>query len=245
MCTVVYIPHLGKHFFASLRDEDPQRASTVPRFYQDGKSGFIAPVDPVAGGTWFGVSSFGTVVILLNGAFHDHVKHLTYRRSRGLIVKELLQSAMPVVDWLLMDLDGIEPFTLVVFENEHLFQLVWDGKLKNRLMLDGTKPQIWSSSTLYDQKAKTLRADLFAGWMDKEPAISSDSLLEFFRNVQDDVNGFIMHRNEKLKTLSYTFAALEVTNSVQVKYTDFIHPSVHTIDLSLVSAQPSCDLFNA
>lgn len=115
MCTVVFIPKGDKFYFASLRDESPLRPkAVVPDIYRGEDTVILSPIDALAGGTWLGVTSLGSVIILLNGGFEKHERKANYRKSRGLIVSELLASNLPVVNWNSMDMNGVEPFTLVV-----------------------------------------------------------------------------------------------------------------------------------
>lgn len=206
MCTVVYIPGDNNCFFASLRDESPQRPhATVPDIYVVGNSSFLSPLDPMAGGTWIGVNEVGNVILLLNGGFENHQKKKSYRKSRGLIVSELLISEIPVVDWNLMDLEDIEPFTLITRADGNLFQLVWDGTDKHRIRLESNLPHIWSSATLYNAGVRTYREELFQNWVAMNPPVSKLSVLNFFKSYTDIENGFIMNRNDEIKTLSYSF----------------------------------------
>ena len=135
MCTVTFIPANGRYYFASLRDENPerQRAIIPEQIYTAGKCSFIAPVDPLGGGTWAGVNELGNVIILLNGGFKNHTKKNDYVKSRGSIVTYLLKVEAPLNDWYLMELDNIEPFTLITWTGEKLFQLVWDGEKNTNL----------------------------------------------------------------------------------------------------------------
>jgi len=222
MCTVVYIRSHSNVYFASLRDESPERLSAIaPLINIDNAIKFISPVDALAGGTWAGVNENKTVIILLNGAFGKHHKKPFYRKSRGLIVSELLSAEMPVADWKLMDMKDIEPYTLVVLNDNKLFELVWDGTKKHSLFLDDTKPHIWSSSTLYNSAAKKIRADLYHNWTITEPSITKITLLDFFKSYCDIMDGFIMNRNETVKTLSYSFITIEVDGTAQFEYDDF------------------------
>ena len=98
MCTVVFIPKGDKYFFASLRDESPLRPrAAVPTIYKEGDAVILSPIDAMAGGTWLGVTASGSIIILLNGGFKKHERKTNYRKSRGLIVTELLASNLPVV----------------------------------------------------------------------------------------------------------------------------------------------------
>jgi uncharacterized protein with NRDE domain len=209
MCTVVFMPGSNKYYFASLRDEDPKRAkATIPTLQSNNEVMYLSPTDPVGGGTWIGVNETGHVIILLNGGFEKHRVRGPYLKSRGVIVKDILSSAMPVVDWMLMDMENIEPYTLVVSADNNLFQLVWDGTAKHKIRLTTDTPHLWSSSTLYNNKTKTYRAELFENWIATNPKISKKSLLDFFNSVGDNENGFIINRNECIKTLSYSFIEL-------------------------------------
>ena len=228
MCTVVFIPKGEKYFFASLRDESPLRpAALAPDIYKDGDAVILSPIDAMAGGTWLGVTASGSVIILLNGGFEKHVRQTNYRKSRGHIVKELLATDLPEENWNLMDMQDVEPYTLVVCNDGKLFQLVWDGINKHNEMLKPNHPYIWSSATLYGHQARTYRKALFKQWIEMNPSISTPSLLNFFRSYTDSENGFLMNRNEQTKTLSYTFIELLKGESVKLQYFDLLNDTCH------------------
>ncbi len=222
MCTVVFIPDKEKYYFASLRDENPNRLEAiVPFLTNTNNCNFLAPRDPKGGGTWAGINEYGNVIILLNGGFKNHTKQNNYSKSRGIIVTELLLTKTPVAEWTLFDLDNIEPFTLIVWAEEKLSQLVWDGKSKTLINLSSKEPHIWSSATLYSDNTKNYRTKLFKKWMTTEPYLSKFSLLNFFKTYNENYNGFLMKRGENIKTLSYTFIEIKTTNTATVSYYDF------------------------
>lgn len=221
MCTVVFIPKGNTYFFASLRDESPLRPVALAPSINEGDTKVLSPVDTKAGGTWLGITVAGTVIILLNGGFEKHVCTKNYRKSRGLIVAELLQSQSPVESWNLMDMNGIEPCTLVLLNEGNLFQLVWDGANKHSIQLDPGEPRIWSSATLYDQQASQYRSQLFHQWMGMNMPVSSHSLLDFFKSFTDSENGFLINRAGRVKTLSYSFIELHAGATATLSYHDF------------------------
>lgn len=191
MCTVVFIPKGGKYFFASLRDENPLRPrAAVPTIYKDADAVILSPIDAMAGGTWLGVTDSGNVIILLNGGFKKHERKTNYRKSRGLIVAELLACNSLVKSWNLMDMQGVEPYTLVVWNEGNLFQLVWDGENKHGVILKPNQPYIWSSATLYDSESRNYRSKLFHRWIGMNTTVSSLSLFIFFKSFTDNENGF-------------------------------------------------------
>lgn len=239
MCTVIFIPENNKKIFASLRDEDPLRPTAInPELVTINDTTILSPKDALAGGTWLGINDHNNVIILLNGAFEKHQRKKSYRKSRGLIVSELLALEMPIVDWELMNLEDIEPFTLIVWSNYMLFQLVWDGITKHRARLDATIPHLFSSSTLYTAESKAKRVLLFENWIAKNPLITELSLLNFFKSYNDNENGFIMNRNEKVKTLSYSYIELKDNRVAELSYYD-LNQFAHSTQTILMKTNPN------
>jgi len=221
MCTVAYIPLKNKLLFASLRDENPLREKALrPRLQRTGSAPFLAPLDPSGGGSWVGINRRGCVVILLNGGFRKHARKEHYRKSRGQIVTEMLMDETPLVMWGLLDLRQIEPFTLIVWHCGKLFQLVWNGKKKSRIALPQNRPLLWSSVTLYKSESRKKRSGLFSHWASKELKASPENLFSFFQSVDDPRNGFLVNREEKIKTLSFTTLELSGSGKAGIRYQD-------------------------
>jgi uncharacterized protein with NRDE domain len=245
MCTVVFIPEDDKLIFASLRDENPFRPIAIlPEIVKDNETTILAPQDALAGGTWLGINDSNNILILLNGGFEKHIRSNTYRKSRGLIVTELLSSNIPVIDWQIMEMKEIEPYTLVVWSEDMLFQLVWDGIKKHRIKLDSTKPHIFSSSTLYPTEAKTNRQELFHQWMGSKPKVTKLSLLNFFESSLDSINGFIINRKDEIKTLSYSFIELIEQTQAQFDYYDLQNNSHNTQYIKMKKSEKDCTIPN-
>ncbi len=239
MCTVLFIPGKSKLNFVSLRDENPTRpAAGIPEFWEQTDVKFMAPKDKLAGGTWIGTNELNTVIILLNGGFENHQRSDHYIRSRGIIVTELLGSLDPINDWGKMKLINIEPFTLIIWSNLSLYQLVWDGIHKHSISLNPSLPYLFSSSTLYNSESKKIREDLFENWMIKKPEINVESVLDFFKTYPDSFNGFIMNRNEEIKTLSYSFIEITNNDTATMYYQNFKNGTFHRLTLEKISSNP-------
>lgn len=203
MCTVTYIPFGNNIIFSSLRDEDPQRPRAV--FHETThKEGIYGPADPKGGGTWFAANTHGQVVILLNGGFEKHHSSGPYRKSRGLIVNEMIRSQEFHSCWENLQLEGIEPFTLITHHAHTLQQRVWDGQSKHVIHPDASRPQVWSSVTLYDEVARKIRKEKFETWCERQTASKHLDIMDCYRDFNDSENGFLMNRNETVKTLSHT-----------------------------------------
>ncbi len=224
MCTVSFVASNGKIIITSNRDEKIIRPGAIePKNYFINNKNIIFPKDPKAGGTWFAVDESGTILVLLNGANEKHKVELPYRKSRGLIVLEIISSVSPKDFWQEINLDKIEPFTLVLFQNGVLFQLCWDGNHKEATALDITKNHIWSSVTLYPKEIRENRANWFHAFLDSNPTVSEKEMLDFHRytEAENQENGLVINRKEELKTLSITQSVIE-KNKVSILHYDLI-----------------------
>jgi hypothetical protein len=224
MCTVSFVTANDKIIITSNRDEQTVRPSAIPpKIYSVNGQHLIFPKDPKAGGTWFVANENGTILVLLNGANEKHQVQLSYRKSRGLIVLEIISSISPKDFWTEIDLDTIEPFTLVLLQNNALFQLRWNGKEKETTPLEINQNHIWSSSTLYPLEVREQRSNWFHTFMAQNSEISESKMHDFHRYTEEgnDENGLVINRNDEMKTLSITQAVLE-KNKVSILHYDLI-----------------------
>ena len=224
MCTVSFVATNDKIIITSNRDEKTIRPSAIPpRNYSVNGKNLIFPKDSKAGGTWFVAKEDGTILVLLNGADEKHEVKLPYRKSRGLIVLDVISSISPKDFWTEIDLQNIEPFTLVLFQNKSLFQLRWNGKEKDTKSLDTHQNHMWSSSTLYSSAIRDKRSQWFHSFMDGNSEISESKMHDFHRYTEkgNDENGLVINRNDEMKTLSITQSVVE-KNKVAILHYDLI-----------------------
>ena len=117
MCTVTLLPQANNNFIlTSNRDEHPNRITIPPKKYVENGVEMFFPKDEKAGGTWIGFSDKNRMICLLNGAFKNHIKKKNYKKSRGVIAKEVLQSNNFLKFINELDLNGIEPFTIIIVD---------------------------------------------------------------------------------------------------------------------------------
>ncbi len=208
MCTVTFIP-LGRDEFVltSNRDVSYRRPkASEPEIHVENGVRLLYPKDGKAGGTWIGSSRNNRLICLLNGGFVNHRRKQEYRKSRGLIVTELLASEDLPERLDSIDLRDIEPFTLVIVEGEtelRLKEFVWDGARKHLKKLS-PEPRIWSSSTLFDPDMRNTREAWFETWK-KKGSLTPDSILDFHKNAGagDKEVGVVLKR-EQVGTVSIT-----------------------------------------
>jgi hypothetical protein len=201
MCTVTFVPGA---YLTSSRDEHINRGKALmPKEYD----GILYPKDPDKNGSWLAAKQNGDVVILLNGAFVKHVVKPAYRKSRGLILLDIIKDIYPEQCFMKIDLSDIAPFTLVIYASGKLYECRWDGDKKHRLLLDNKKAHIWSSVTLYDEAAAAEKERLFHLWPKKE-------IIHFHHQMK--------LKNEMIKTVSITHMHVTPGN-VTMTYNNHIH----------------------
>jgi hypothetical protein len=214
MCTVTFIPVKDKYFITSNRDEKIFRKQALPpKTYSSSQGAKISyPKDADAGGTWVAMHENGNAVVLLNGGFEKHIPAPAYRKSRGIILLEIISNTNPFAAFQHISLTGIEPFTLVLLDIGNLYECRWDGSNKHHKHLDNKQPYIWSSVTLYNKTVIEKREAWFNEWLGKNPSPSIQDILQFhlFAGDGDNHNDLRMNRNGIMLTLSAT--GMEINN---------------------------------
>ncbi len=223
MCTVSFVRINGKTIITSNRDEQVVRSAIEPHEYFVNNKQLFFPKDPKAGGTWFAVDKIGTILVLLNGANEKHIQKPSYQKSRGIIVLDIISNSSPIDFWSEINLENVEPFTLVLFQNEKLYQLRWNEIEKSKIELDTAKYHIWSSSTLYPKEIRKERSEWFYEYLATKTSILESDLYNFHRNTENKntQNGLVINRNDKLKTLSITQVIVQ-NQKVSLSYSDLI-----------------------
>jgi uncharacterized protein with NRDE domain len=224
MCTVSFVYSNGKCIITSNRDEKVLRNNAIPpKNYLINNKKILFPKDGQAGGTWYALNNDGDIIVLLNGAKEKHEVKSSYRKSRGLIVLDLISSLSIITVWNTIDLTNIEPFTLVVFEKNELYQLQWNEMEKDKIILDKTKNHIWSSSTLYSKNTRAERASWFNEFMIQKVIVNENDMIHFHTNTQEEntENGLVINRNNLLKTISISQTVIEL-NKATFYYHDLI-----------------------
>nr|WP_295921829.1 NRDE family protein [uncultured Dyadobacter sp.] len=221
MCTVTYIPTGNGVLLASNRDERTDRApATPPATYMAGNQRLIYPKDAQAGGTWIALKEEHSAAVLLNGAFENHIRKPGYRRSRGLIMLDIIGAREPSTFFRDVSLDGIEPFTLILLTYGILRRCTWDGDRKHVRDLDPGKAHIWSSATLYgpdDQKERQL---MLEKWLSGCPEPTTETLLDFHlgKNLKYETSGNQKHSG--MRTVSVTSLELPISGPASIRYQD-------------------------
>lgn len=224
MCTVSLLQFGQRTILTSNRDEhkDRKRAQSPQWRTYNGQEVFF-PIDPQGGGSWIALNRKGECGVVLNGAFENHRRELPYRRSRGLILLDVLTQEEPIAAWNAIDLDRIEPFTLILGEKKR-YILRWDGTQKHQQELLPQQQYIWASSTLYSAEVQQWREERFDAFLEEKPAPSPFDIFLFHSTPQGGKeNGLVIDRANGLKTVSVTQIILE-GGKARMEYNDLLQP---------------------
>jgi hypothetical protein len=227
MCTVTYIPKAEGYVLTHNRDEKLTRAQAYTPQVQNG---ILCPVDADAKGTWIGVRQDGTAVCLLNGAFVPHIVAGSYARSRGTVVLDLLAQPDVLEAIKAIELSGVEPFTVIVINNNTLLQLRWDGQAKHLQTLKIDQAQIWSSCTLYDNTMHAKRIAWFNTFLQSDNA--AEHTLTFHQTQQEgNAEVGVLMQRPLVRTVSTTCVRVDDAEKT-LSYIDHInkHQSTHTFE---------------
>jgi uncharacterized protein with NRDE domain len=234
MCTVTFIPVKDTFFLTSNRDEKIFRKPAFPPVIQwENGSGMLYPKDADAGGSWICMHENGNAAVLLNGAFSKHISTGNYRQSRGIIFLEIIRTEKPVETFIKINLVNIEPFTIIIFDNNYLYECRWDGYKKYYVQLQNDRPYIWSSATLYETEAVKKREEWFTHWLKQNPHPTQEDILYFhqFTGKGDFNNGLKINREEKMITVSITGIAVG-KNTGCMKYIDLKNNNIYSQQFS-------------
>jgi len=227
MCTVSLIRKSDNTLvLTSNRDEHVLRETLPLAMETIGRERAFYPKDRNAGGTWISATESGRFCCLLNGAFTKHDRKESYRKSRGLILLE----AFTYTDFKAfteeIDLDEIEPFTLLSIEVKDavvVSELRWDGHKKHFKRRDENEPHIWASATLYPKNIREEREKWFEDFLNNDPSPSEKNILQFHATTHGNKleNDIVMRRGNGLQTVSITQLVIDMS-SFSMRYKDLV-----------------------
>jgi uncharacterized protein with NRDE domain len=233
MCTVTFIPAGDTVFITHNRDEKSIRSKAIPpKQYEVNGHQLLFPRDSQAGGTWVAVHENGSAAVLLNGAFVKHIYQPPYRKSRGLAFLDIVASNNLWLSWKTIDLEKVEPFTIILWGLGELHECRWDGQQKCSKSLDPSQFYTWSSVTLYHNDIIDKRRKWFENWIKQEPLLNSENIVGFHLSAGDGdrYNDLRMNRNGEMLTVSVTAIELTASKGI-VNYIDLQEGMDYTQEL--------------
>lgn len=231
--------HKERFILTSNRDERIARPSLSPVTEVIGDSKVIFPKDLEAGGTWIAAGDNGRICCLLNGAYVSHKRKSSYSKSRGKLTLEAFEYQNIYDFFNHINLEEVEPFTLIVIETEDETKLIefrWNSVCKQVRELDIDRPHLWSSATLYNFRIREKREVWFKEWILNSNNIDREKILRFHSSSHgsDPENDLVMERANGLKTVSITQVEL-YHDDLSMHYHDLLnnHSTLLTQEIKL------------
>lgn len=208
MCIVsIFCKENSDFILTQNRDESILRpTSKIAERKSVGSKWYKGPTDLVSGGTWIYYSEDYTAC-LLNGGYEKHKHRPPYRKSRGLLMLDLLQYKSIDQFCEEINLQNIEPFTMVMLSrhSQEKTVLVWDEKKKYREDVSKIPLIVRSSIPLYSETE--IKNNQLAFMNLKKPSPSTIAKLHFelrmranskYPTVQTTSISQVIQRNSKL-----------------------------------------------
>lgn len=242
MCTITYFPdsEYKKSFIVTdNRDELINRPAAFPAIYRENNALLYYPKDLQKGGTWMGISNKKRIMCLMNGAFGKYERKPVYRKSRGIVLKELLvleDLAQAMLDY---DFRNIEPFFSLVFDWENrikIWEFVWDGG--NRFMnpKDASQPAVWSSAMLYSKEQQQKKQNRFFEFLNfNKNRITAESIWAFHHRREKEYDGGFLIDRGQLGTTSISQIHLSETGSFLFRFHDLVNDREQMDEINLTA----------
>jgi hypothetical protein len=232
MCTLSFFPKSDNSGFILTFSRDEMMSRSTVELVHDELRDLVYPKDALYGGTWLAMSKRnGRLTCLLNGAFERHERILPYRKSRGLVLLESFDYADMLDFFEDYDFENIEPFTILTFQNDEIFEFRWDGKQGYVKKLDAQSPHIRSSCTLYNEAVRHEREVWFSDYLaQKNNKILASDLWQFHKTKNEEApeKGILMSRPLGPSTVSIT----QLNYSFSSQLIDFKYYELGNHDIS-------------
>ncbi len=228
MCTVTYVPMANDNFiFTSNRDESPKRSATEMAWEVFNGKTVLFPRDALAKGSWIAISDQQQLVCILNGAFQNHKHQPPYKLSRGIMALRFFTYTNASAFFEEFEFEGMEPFTMIIIDKGHLYELRWDAQQKHIIELSMNEPHIWASYTLYPEEWQQKRMLWFEEWLAQNQEIDQGAVLSFHKSAGEGNPEYdmVMNRKNIVRTTSIT-SILSGNGSMQIRYEDMLNGSI-------------------
>lgn len=238
MCTVSW--SLKKNGGLNLcfnRDEKHQRpAGLPPRLWPEG---ILAPVDPLAGGTWIAIRLDGMVLALLNHYPRGYIPQVN-NQSRGQLIPLFANATgHPEISTLkLFKADSMNPFRLLsVSPSGHSQVITWDGNNFSQQHNDENYIGMLTSSSWNTSSVVTARHREFRQWIKSHPTPDLSAHLAYHTNSfhkRGSAWAVCMSREEarsvSLNAITVSGSNAAMTHQLRPEGTDeFQHTTHHTV----------------
>jgi len=229
MCTLSFYKDASQIIITSNRDENYQRKNALePKLFLSQEHQLVYCKDAKADGTWMAMRHDKTIVVLLNGAYIKHQPQAVYRKSRGLVVLDIINQRDCLNYLKTCNLSDIEPFTIILYSEDKLYEFIWDGGCKHIQEKHSQCGYLWSSVTLYDSTQREYKNNLFQYFIENNPAITAEDIFNLHTSDENSGNGFVINRSDQMITFSITQVVIKPDQQVFIHH-DMLNKKEYTL----------------
>ena len=130
--------------------------------------------------------------------------------------------------------EGMEPFTMVIFDDGNLYELRWDEVKQHVKKLDTNSTHLWASCTLYSQEWQSKRQDWFSDWQEKNTTPNQNNILDFHKHAGEGNPRFdvVMNYKDIVRTTSIT-SIIKTKQKMDLRYEDMLDGKMKKEELVL------------
>jgi len=214
------------------RDEQRSRPTAEPPSIHQGETQtYLAPIDPLRGGTWMGVNTTGIIVTLLNNYSVATNPDSNYQ-SRGQIVSTLLdqEESLMMVKTLkqLLNADLYPAFSLLIFDSitQQVHSFTWDESELRPLVLE---KDFFTSSSWETERVQQYRLNSYIQQVVK----NGDKHEDFHCSTPNgEEKSSVFMQREKTWTVSRSYLHL-YPDRAEIEYFERTSSQVHKSSISL------------
>ncbi|MFB9841659.1 NRDE family protein [Mucilaginibacter ginsenosidivorans] len=183
MCNVTFLKNKYSTILTSDWDGNVERGYALPPLTTTRNNKKIMFTrDEKTGGSWFAASEEGHVAVMIHQE-SDLTRKENKLKSSSLLLLDIVCSDFPISFFTEYDLRYFEPFSLILYAGDKLYDMTWDNGEKTILDLEISEEHIWSSMPAYYRHYSTGKKEEFKNFLVKKPKPYASAIRTFHKEL--------------------------------------------------------------
>jgi hypothetical protein len=219
MCNVTFLKNKYSTILTSDWDGNVERGYSLPPIVATyGTKKVMFTRDEKTGGSWFAATDNGDIAVVMNNKAKDHINKENHLKSSSLILLEIISADSPFDVFAELNLQPIEPFSIVLYSNSKLYELIWDGDGKSINAPDTDSEHLWALAPEFGEGSLAEKEKQFKDFLIKKPKPYAAAIRTFHK--------------ELCKAFSITQAVL-MSNNIMFYHMDMLDNKFYICSLPL------------
>lgn len=183
MCNVTFLKNRYSTILTSDWDGNVERGYALPPLTTTRNNKKIMFTrDEKTGGSWFAASEEGHVAVMIHQE-SELTRKENKLKSSSLVLLDIVCSDFPISFFTEYDLGYFEPFSLILYIDDKLYDMTWDNGEKTIVGLDVAGEHIWSSMQAYYQQFSVEKREEFKHFLVKKPKPYAAAIRAFHKEL--------------------------------------------------------------